>query len=365
MLRIATVGTSGITTDFINEVNASDRARFVGTLSRNEERARAYTEEHGGTQPFTELTALATSDDVDAVYIGSPNALHARQALACIAAGKHVICEKSLASNEREARELFAAAERAGVVLLEAMRPLHDPSFVAVGKALPKLGRIHRASFHYGSYSSRYDEIRAGRRTNIFDCAMASGGLMDLGVYTVEPLIELFGAPERISAAGSLLDESTRELTNGALDGAGTILAHYPDKIVVLNYSKVSNDRHPSQVEGEDATLVFDNISNPQTARIEFHGKVERSTATTSRDASDARIEELGLHQVPNTMVYELNDFIDAVSATEAGTPALEAPAGPFGSVAHYRDVTLASLALMDEARRQMGVAFPADAVTA
>ncbi|WP_297037540.1 Gfo/Idh/MocA family protein, partial [uncultured Enorma sp.] len=104
MLRIATIGTSPITSDFIEEVSARGDAVFVGTLSRDAGRAQAFTSERGGTHPFTELEDLAASSEVDAVYIGSPNALHAEQALVCIAGGKHVLVEKSFAANEAEAR---------------------------------------------------------------------------------------------------------------------------------------------------------------------------------------------------------------------------------------------------------------------
>lgn len=360
MLRIATIGTSGITSDFIEEVNAHERAQFVGTLSRSAERAQAFTSERGGTRAFTQLEELATSDEVDAVYLGSPNALHAKQALACIAGGKHVIAEKPLASNEREAREVFEAAERAGVVVLEAMRPLHDPAFAKVAELTKKIGAVRYADLRIGNYSSRYDELLAGNHTNIFDCTMSTGALMDMGVYTVEPLIELFGAPDSICASGVLLTDA-RELTHGPLDGAGAIVARYADKVVVLHYSKITNDNLPTQVEGEAGTLTFKGISIPEQAQIAYHGVAIRSTAKQVRKGPGGHIERFDLPTCANTMCYELDDFIGAVEAVQAGTTPLEAPAGPFGTVAHYRDVTCSSLALMDEARRQMGVAFPAD----
>ena len=78
---------------------------------------------------------------------------------------------------------------------LEAMRPLHDPAFHAVEDALGEIAPIRRASLRFGKYSSRYNEVLAGRATNIFDCHMASGSLMDIGVYTVEPMVEIFGMP--------------------------------------------------------------------------------------------------------------------------------------------------------------------------
>ena len=72
---------------------------------------------------------------MDAVYVSSPNALHVSQAKALVAAGKHVLVEKSLGSNEREAAELFRAADETGVVAMEAMRNLHSPGFAAIESA--------------------------------------------------------------------------------------------------------------------------------------------------------------------------------------------------------------------------------------
>ncbi len=150
MIRIATIGTSAITRNLIDAIASTPGAVFAGTLSRDAARAEAFTAEHGGTHPFTSLEELAGSDQVDAVYIGSPNALHHDQALACIAGNKHVLVEKPFCANAREAHQVFSAAERAGVVALEAMRPLHDPAFHKVKGLLGELGPIRRATLRFG-----------------------------------------------------------------------------------------------------------------------------------------------------------------------------------------------------------------------
>ena len=269
MLRIATIGTSMITDDFIQVVNANDQAAFVGTLSRDAERGAAFTAEHGGERNFTALDELASAVDVDAVYIGSPNALHHEQALACIAGGKHVIVEKPFCATEAQALEVFRAAEAAGVVALEAMRPLHDPAFHAVEDALGEIAPIRRASLRFGKYSSRYNEVLAGRATNIFDCHMASGSLMDIGVYTVEPMVEIFGMPSGLTSMTTLLDPTTRQLTHGPIDGCGSILASYGGGriSVELAHSKITNDLLPSQIEGERGTIQIDHLSTPRNVR--------------------------------------------------------------------------------------------------
>lgn len=365
MIRIATIGTSGITASMLDALANVEGSVFVGTLSRDRQRAAAFTSEHGGTTPFTSLDELAASDEVDAVYIGSPNALHHDQALACIAGGKHVIVEKPFCANRREAAEVFEAARDAGVVALEAMRPLHDPAFHAIKDALPQIGAIRRATLRFGKYSSRYDEILAGRHTNIFDCAMASGSLMDIGVYCVEPLIELFGAPERVLASAALLDEATRDLTNGPIDGSGVVLASYPGMTAVLAHSKTTNDLSDSQIEGELGTLTVHGISAPSSMHIDLRSDAARQTDSVGYSSAQTVGRDIDLPAFENTMQHELSDFIEAVEHVRTGGVCTEAPCGPFGTVAHFRDITLSSLALMDESRRQMGVSFPADRTAA
>ena len=297
MLRIATIGTSMITDDFIQVVNANDQAVFVGTLSRNAERGAAFTAEHGGERNFTSLDELAAAA-VDAVYIGSPNALHYEQALACIAGGKHVIVEKPFCATEAQALEVFRAAEAAGVVALEAMRPLHDPAFHAIEDALGEIAPIRRASLRFGKYSSRYNEILAGRATNIFDCNMASGSLMDIGVYTVEPMVEIFGMPSGLTSMTTLLDPTTRQLTHGPIDGCGSILASYGGGriSVELAHSKITNDLLPSQIEGERGTIQIDHLSTPRNVRIDYRGDVVRGSARTGRERPRARPAQIEQH---------------------------------------------------------------------
>ena len=346
-LRFATVGTSMISDNFIEALAGCDEATYRGTYSRDADRAARWTSEHGGDMPFASMDAVCASDQVDAVYIANPNALHLETALACIRAGKHVLVEKPLCSNAREAQLLFDAAREHGVVAMEAMRPLHDPAFLAVEDALPRIGRIRRASLRFGKYSSRYDEVLAGRRTNIFDARMASGALMDIGVYTVEPMVWLFGEPEGVFAAAALVDPEHRATCNGAIDIAGTALAAYDGMVVELSYSKVTVDLLPSQIEGEQGTITIDRISSPRSVEVRLRGEARRDSAKAVPQG-DAVVEKLDIPACDNTMGYEIRDFAAAVAGELDPLP--------------YERATLASLRIMDEVRAQTGVAFPADA---
>ena len=180
MLRIATIGTSMITDDFIQVVNANDQAAFVGTLSRDANRGAAFTAERGGERNFTSLDELAAAADVDAVYIGSPNALHYEQALACIAGGKHVIVEKPLAMTLEQADEMIAECKAHGVNLMYAEELCFAPKYERVRDlvergAVGKVYMLKQAEKHSGPHSAWfYKEECAG-----------GGVMMDMGCHAL------------------------------------------------------------------------------------------------------------------------------------------------------------------------------------
>ena len=193
-IRFATIGTSGICEQFVNALKDVPASELVGCYSRSLDKARDFSLAHGASLAFDDLSVLASSDEIDAVYISSPNALHAPQAIELLRAGKHVLVEKSFASNAREAGGVFAAADASGVVAMEAMRNLHVNTFERIGREVERIGKVRLANFSFSKVTSRVAKLRAGERINIFDPAMSAGALMDIGVYCVAPAIALLAS---------------------------------------------------------------------------------------------------------------------------------------------------------------------------
>lgn len=346
-VRFAVIGTSMISDNFIEAVSACPRASYVGSMGRSLDKAERATRDHGGTRAFSCVEDVAACDDVDAAYIASPNAIHYEQALSLVRAGKHVLVEKPMASDAGKVRKLLDVARDSGVVAMEAMRPVHDPGIKRIRELLPRVGNVRRASLRYGKYSSRYDELLAGSHTNIFDARLATGALMDLGVYCVETMVSLFGVPQGITCSSVLVSGGREELTGGAIDGAGTITASYEGYVVNLDYSKVTQDLLPCQIEGELGTLVFEGVDGPTSGRMRIRGKAVRNAAKSGvRSVGDIE-EEVAFDPCDNNMAYELEDFIGCV----AGERGFE----------EFARISLSSLAIMDEARRQCGIVFPMD----
>ncbi|MFC5471401.1 Gfo/Idh/MocA family protein [Cohnella suwonensis] len=326
MIRFGVIGTSWITDHFIDAGRSSEGFELAAVYSRTQAQAEAFAAKHGIPLTFTSLTALASSPDVDAVYVASPNALHAEQAIACMQGGKHVLIEKPAASNAREYERMAAAAKENGVLLMEAMKSTFTPTFLAIREHLGDIGPVRRYFASYCQYSDSYGEYVSGGSPNVFDPAMSAGALMDLGVYCLYPLVSLFGAPERIVATGRLL-------AAGA-DVAGGLLLKYPDMEAVVQYSKMTDSYAKAEIQGENGTILFEKISRPDYAEIRFRNGTSKT---------------LTVPQEKNAMAYEVREFIGLIER------------GAMESAKNSHVVSLATLRTMDEARRQMGVTFPAD----
>ena len=143
-------------------------------------------------------------------------------------------------------------------------------------EALGRLGEIHLALFDYSKYSSKYDSYAAGHIPNIFNPAMAAGGLMDMGIYNVYPAVYLFGIPENIDARASFL-------RTGA-DAAGAQIFEYPDKTVVLSYSKSGSSSHDAVIMGTKGTLHIDSVETLGRVWIQWQSGETETVGERSRE---------------------------------------------------------------------------------
>jgi predicted dehydrogenase len=327
-MRFGVVGTNWITGALISAGRTVPGFAVTAVLSRSEQTGRVFADEHAVPTVHTDLAALAADPEVDAVYLGSPNSLHAQQAIALLQAGKHVLAEKPMAANAGEAAAMARAAEESGRLLLEAWTTPHEPNALALRDAVPEVGRLRRVVLAKDQYSSRYDRLRAGELPNAFNPAFAAGSLMDLGIYPVALAVWLFGEPSTVTATGLLLPSG--------VDGQGTVLLGYDGFEVAALHSKIAPGSVGSAIVGESGVLHFDDCSVPTRVHLE------------RRDGSR---RDLAPGQSEHHMRYEVEHLVGCVRAGTTISPVW--PAGEGGSLSVAR--------ILDEARRQVGVRFPAD----
>lgn len=324
MVRFAVIGTNFVTDSFLEVGSKNKDFCLEAVYSRSMEKAKEYAAQHGAPKTFDSLEDVANCSDIDAVYVASPNAMHCKQSIQMMKAGKHVICEKTIASNQRELEEMIQVAKENQVVLMEAMRSVFDPGFAAIRENMHKVGTIRRTTFQYCQYSRRYDNYKNGIIENAFKPELSNGAIMDIGVYCVHPMVVLFGLPETIQS-------SSIKLSNGA-EATGNILLKYKEMIGECVYSKVTNSKLPSQIQGEEGNMVIREI--PDTREITIY-------------YNNGEVESIPIEKEENNMCYELAEFIRLVGESEVDHP--------------YLENSRMELKIMDEVRRQQEIVFPAD----
>lgn len=334
-VRFGVIGTNFITDWVIAGARQDERFELVAVCSRKEETANAFAAKHGIPHIFTSLEKMAESPLIDAVYIASPNYLHASQSILCMNRGKHVLCEKPFASNAREVREMIAAAKANQVTLMEAMKPTLTPNFRAVQNHLKRIGTVRRYFASYCQYSSRYDTYKEGVVLNAFKPELSNGAMMDIGIYAVYPMVVLFGCPQKIDAAGVVL-------SSGA-DGQGAVNFLYDGMNATVLYSKIANSSLPTEIQGEDGNITLDRINI--ISEVTYTPRL----AAASGKGPQPIAEDISIVTEKDEYYYEVAEFIDLVLTSRKE------------STVNTLENSLITLEIIDEVRRQLGVVYPAD----
>lgn len=264
-MKFATVGTSWITESFINSGRLLDGFELYAVYSRTDEKARAFAEKNSAQTYYSDYSSMLADENIEAVYIASPNSLHFEQSLAAINAGKHVLCEKPAVVTSSQLKTLIEAARSHGVIFMEAIKSLHADALPLLKDAVTHCGTVRTASIDFSQLSSKYKALCGGDNPNIFNPTFCTGGLMDLGVYNIYTAVELFGRPDKIISHCDFLE-------TGA-DCSGTVIFVYSDKTVTLTYSKVGQSFAPSQIFGDKATVTFASCSKLTDIKLFSGGK--------------------------------------------------------------------------------------------
>jgi predicted dehydrogenase len=260
-------------------------ARHVGGVSvtaiaaRDHGRATKFAARHQIPRVLADYAAVVTDPEIDAVYVPLPNGLHAPWVLEAIAAGKHVLCEKPLTSNAKQAREIAGAANRAPVTVMEAFHYRYHPLAARMREIVTNdLGDIAKVETSMCIPLPRFGDIR-------YQYDLAGGALMDAGCYAVHAARLLGpGEPTVTGARARLLRRDPR------IDRAMTIMLAYPGGATgVVRTSMWSSDllRVTARVTGEHGTMTVLNYVAPQffhrvTVRLADARRRERCTGETT-----------------------------------------------------------------------------------
>ena len=257
-MRIGVLGAARIApAALVKPARVVDGVEVGAVAARDRRRAEAFAARHGVPAVHDSYVGLLADPSLDAVYIPLPNGLHAQWTLAALKAGKHVLCEKPFTSNAAQAREVAAAADGTGLVVMEAVHYRYHPLARRMAELVRggELGRIERVETAMCFPLPRFSDIR-------YDFSLAGGALMDAGCYAVHAMRLLAPGDPEVTAARALTMRRDRRI-----DRAMTARFSFPGGATgEVRASMWSSAllRIRAQAVGERGTLTVTNFAAPQ-----------------------------------------------------------------------------------------------------
>ncbi|HLZ83952.1 MAG TPA: Gfo/Idh/MocA family oxidoreductase [Caulobacteraceae bacterium] len=304
-IRIGLLGASKIARGAVI-APARDDPRFVVAAvgARDRDRAAAYAEKHGIPGVAADYAALVARDDVDVVYNALPPAGHMTWTIAALEAGKPVLCEKPFARNAGEARSMVAAAEKAGLVLLEAFHyRLHN--VMRRAEALLASGLLGRLT---GGGAEFHAPIRKEPGELRWSAEQGGGGLMDLGCYPVHALRTLLKGEPTVTGAKATFEDG--------VDADLSADLAFPDSVATRIACSMTAPGFSAwlRLEGERGRLEIQNFLAPQIG-CKFTTTVNGETTEHPTDGPTTYAAQLGhLHAVLREGAVPLLGGADAIA---------------------------------------------------
>lgn len=323
-MKLGVVGTGWIVRDFISAVKEFNNVDVCAVFSRTFEKGSEFAKDNNIEHVFTDFDEML--NNIDMIYIASPNSLHYEYARKSLENKVHTICEKPITSNKNEVLDLVKIAKENNITLMEAMMSMSMPSYKAIKDNLHKIGRIRKVIFNFCQYSSKYDAYLKGETPNIFNPEFSTGALMDIGIYCVYPAIDIFGVPNTIQSSATYM--------RTGIDGSGVSIFNYDDFDVNIIYSKINNSYSKSEIMGEKGSIIIDFISKPS--------HIEMYKNNGEKEVLYDILEKHNMH-------YEASEFINAIENEfiESST--------------NTHRLSIEVMGVLDEIRKKINVTFASD----
>ncbi len=320
MINWGILGCGAIAGKFADALQVIPDAQLYAVASQSETRARAFAAKHNAVAWHVGYDALAADPGVDVVYVATPHTFHKAHTIVCLNGGKHVLCEKPFAINQKDAREMVAVAKATKLFLMEAMWTRFLP---VVRKVLDLLaggaiGDIRMMTADFG-FRANFNP-----RSRLFDPLLGGGSLLDVGVYTVAMASMIYKRkPSALVSIASLG-------TTGVDEQAAAILRYDRGETALLSSSLCAATANEAQIFGAAGSIRIPQFWRAVTATV-FTG--------VSRDIS-----------IPfraNGYEYEAEEVMHCIKEGK-----LESDMMPLSE-------SLAVMGTMDAIRAQWGLVYP------
>ncbi|HEX2246417.1 MAG TPA: Gfo/Idh/MocA family oxidoreductase [Arthrobacter sp.] len=321
-LRWGIAGPGWIAERFAASLQQHTRQVLAAVGSRSTQRSADFAGRFGIPASYGSYEELAAAPDVDIVYVATPHNHHHSVARLALEAGKHVLIEKPLGINARQAEDIAALAAERGLLAAEALWTFFLPKYDVVRQLLESgsLGQLVTVLAEYGEHFEPDHRI--------FDPELAGGPLLDLGTYPLAFITAVLGLPETVHALGTAHPSGVNGQISAVMDFDGG--AH-----AVLNTNLYGFTPTTATIVGTAATLTLDGPFN-----------VPGGFTVRTADGRELRYEE-----PPGDHVAGLHFQAAAVARAVA--------AGKLGVSERPLAETIKTLRVADELRGKLGISFP------
>jgi predicted dehydrogenase len=247
-IRWGILATGGIAAAFASDLLLHGHT-VTAVASRTAESAERFAREHGIGRAHASYEALYADPEVDVIYVATPHPWHARNAVAALDAGKHVLVEKPFALTGAEAAAIADAARRNGRFAMEAMWTRFLPHMRRIADIVQggELGRVTSV------VADHTQDLPRDPSHRLVSKELGGGALLDLGIYPISFANQLLGAPVAVAAAGVLNSEGTDSQV-------GTSTVHADGAMASTFSSAISAGATRAAVHGEQGRIEIDQV---------------------------------------------------------------------------------------------------------
>ena len=326
-IRLGTIGSGKIVRSVLDGVKRTKGIRCVAVYSRTYENGKKLADAYGVSKIYTDREAFLADEEMNFVYVATPNLLHYEQTKAALLAGKHVLCEKPFCTRADQAEELAAIAKEKKLFLVEAAPTTFLPNYKILQQQIHRIAPVRLVMSNFSQYSSRYDNLLAGELPNIFNPEFAGGCLMDINFYNVLLNVALFGKPKKAVYYPNFFKDVK-------VDTSGTMMMLYDGFVSQNAGAKDTWGVNFFQIEGENGYIV-----------AKGGGHWMKSIQVVTRDGE----EEWNQQPEESRWYYEIQELTRLVLA------------GDYQAIYDRLDLTVEVVRVMENARKEVGICFPGD----
>jgi dTDP-3,4-didehydro-2,6-dideoxy-alpha-D-glucose 3-reductase len=225
-------------------IEKSNSLNLVGILTRNQKTLLSQSNQYACLAYANEDELLADTK-IDAIYIGSPNALHYEHVIKCLLNKKHVIVEKSAVANLKEAQSIYKLAQEFNLLVMEGFMFTFHKQFIELKKLIKskKYGEVLFVEADFGYPHLKKDDIRYSKR-------LAGGALNDAGAYTISAILNLLGKESE------LIFSSINNHSNYEVDTSGIAILRNKDIKAICKWSMGVSYKNEIKIWCEDGIIL-------------------------------------------------------------------------------------------------------------